>query len=188
MAKRVFLVHGWGGSPENSWFVWLTKELQKGGFEVYAPKFPDSENPQIDEWVSTLEDAVGKSDKDTYFIGHSIGCQTIMRYLEKVNVKVGGALFIAGWFYLGNLEESEMPIAEPWTSTSIDLQKVRKNIGKVVVMISANDPFGFASENAKIFKKELGAEVIIKENAGHFDEPIEPYTSIALTKFRGITK
>ena len=26
-AKRVFIVHGWGGHPDEGWFPWLSSEL-----------------------------------------------------------------------------------------------------------------------------------------------------------------
>jgi hypothetical protein len=29
-AKRVFIIHGWEGYPEEGWFPWLKKELEKG--------------------------------------------------------------------------------------------------------------------------------------------------------------
>jgi len=34
MSKRVFLIHGWEGSPEEGWRPWLKKELEKRGFKV----------------------------------------------------------------------------------------------------------------------------------------------------------
>ena len=27
--KRVFIIHGWEGHPENAWFPWLKKELEQ---------------------------------------------------------------------------------------------------------------------------------------------------------------
>ena len=36
--KRVVIVHGWGGSPEDNWIPWLRKEMEKGGFEVIVPR------------------------------------------------------------------------------------------------------------------------------------------------------
>ena len=28
--RRVFIIHGWGGYPEEGWFPWLKKELKVG--------------------------------------------------------------------------------------------------------------------------------------------------------------
>ena len=46
---------------------------------------PNSENPKIEKWVKYLEENIKSVDEQTYFIGHSIGCQTIMRFLEKLH-------------------------------------------------------------------------------------------------------
>ena len=96
--KRIFMIHGWDGSTENHWFPWLKKELEKIGFKVIVPKMPDTSSPKINTWVPFLEKSVGIIDNDTFFIGHSIGCQTIMRYLEKLDnkQKIGGIVFVAG--------------------------------------------------------------------------------------------
>jgi len=29
--KRVFIIHGWGGNPEEGWLPWLKKELEAKG-------------------------------------------------------------------------------------------------------------------------------------------------------------
>ena len=79
--KRVFIIHGWEGYPENAWFPWIKNELKKRGFEVYAPAMPDSGNPKIEIWVPFLKNLVGRCDENTYFIGHSMGCRTIIKYL-----------------------------------------------------------------------------------------------------------
>jgi len=171
MVKRVYLIHGWGGGPETDFFVWLTKELERKGFEVHALEMPDTENPIIEKWISHLEKEVGKPDKETYFIGHSIGCQAIMRYLEKIDAQVGGALFVAGWFNLANLEEDELETARPWIENPINFDKLKENLGKITVLISDNDPYGCLDENVKIFKEKLNANVIIKPNAEHFNDP-----------------
>ncbi|MEK7531450.1 MAG: alpha/beta hydrolase, partial [Patescibacteria group bacterium] len=87
------------------WFPWLKTELEKNGFQVHVPAMPESAEPKIEAWVSHLSKIVGDVDKNTYFVGHSIGCQTILRYLETLpaDKKVGGATFVAGWFTLMNL-------------------------------------------------------------------------------------
>mgnify|MGYP001569945392 CR=1 FL=1 len=74
MNKRVFLIHGWEGNPENAWFPWLKKELKARNFEVIVPEMPDTEKPEIKSWIKKLKETVGRADEETYFIGHSIGC------------------------------------------------------------------------------------------------------------------
>jgi predicted alpha/beta hydrolase family esterase len=105
-----------------------------------------------------------------FFIGHSIGCQTILRYLETQNKQCGGAVFIAPWFSLQGLEDSdEESIAEPWLTKEIDLEKVKKNLPKVSVIFSDNDPYVPLSDK-EIFKVTLGAHVIVEHAKGHYTE------------------
>ena len=172
MAKRVFIVHGWGGNPNVGWFVWLKKELSSKGFKVYSPEMPDSDNPAIEPWVNHLKEVVGKTDKNTYFVGHSIGCQAIMRLIEGLPDKseVGGAVFVAGFFDLVGLEtEEERKVAEPWLKTKIDLDKVKGRVRNIVAIFSNNDPFVPVS-NAALFKDKLGAKTIMENGKGHYIE------------------
>lgn len=130
---------------------------------------PDTENPKIETWIPYLAKSVGRPDENTYFVGHSIGCQTILRYLDSiVNAKVGGVVLVAGWFFLENLEDAEKPIAKPWLGTSIDFSKVKKTTNKFVVILSDNDPYGAVDKNRKSFEKNLDAKVIIENNKRHF--------------------
>lgn len=129
MVKRVFVIHGWGGGHNEILHKLLKKKFSEKGFEVIVPKMPHTDEPKIDEWVLHLNKMVGNADADTYFIVHSIGCQTIMRYLETLpqNTKIGKCIFIAGWFKLDNLEsEEEERIAKPWIETPINLDKIQK--------------------------------------------------------------
>jgi predicted alpha/beta hydrolase family esterase len=166
--KRVFIVHGWSFNPKSYWIPWLKKELESKGFSVTVPEMPNTDEPEIDAWVNQLSKIVGKPDKDTYFIGHSIGCQTIMRYLEKTNSPVGGAVFVGGWFTLNGLEDEEVEeIAKPWLETPIDYEKVRKNC-KITAIFSDNDPF-VEINNAELFKKNVDANTILVKKQGHFE-------------------
>lgn len=171
LKKRVFIIHGWGGNPDDAWISWLRKKLMEKGFAVLAPKMPDIENPKIKEWVSFLSDLVGKPDEETFFVGHSIGCQTIMRYLEKIYPqKISGAIFVAGWFNLKNLESpKEEKIAEPWVETPIDFKKVKNSTTSLNVILSDNDPFVPLGDK-KIFENKLGAKIILQKDKGHFTE------------------
>lgn len=169
--KRIIIVHQWMAGADGDWRPWLKTELQKLGYEVLVPEMPDIDTPIIEKWVGKLTEVVGKLDKDTYFVGHSIGCQTILRYLDSYRFKpletAGGAIFVAGWFNLENLEDKETEeIAKPWIKTPINLNKVKTILPKSTLIISDNDPFGCLEENKKKFH-ELGSKIITLKNSGH---------------------
>jgi len=170
--KKVYLIHGWGGNSEGGWFDWLKDELKKRKIEVHAFDMPDTDNPKIETWVKYLEEKIPFEDIDekTYFIGHSIGCQTIMRFLEKLPKpkKIGGCIFVAGWFSLINLEQEEMKIARPWVNTKIDFERITRHTNNFLCVFSDDDPYVPLS-NEDIFKEKLGAKIMRKKKIGHFD-------------------
>jgi predicted alpha/beta hydrolase family esterase len=165
--KRVFIIHGWGGNPDEGWFPWLKKELEAKGIEVQMPAMPGTDHPKIDTWVSFLAQQVGTPDSDTYFVGHSIGCQAILRYLEAINNQVGGSVHVAGWFTLMNQSPDEIEIAEPWISRSINYEKARENCPKFIGIFSDNDDV-VPQENQKFFEERLGAITFLESGKGHF--------------------
>ena len=169
MKKRVFIIHGWDGYPEEGWFPWLKKELASRGYEVIVPDMPDTKNPRIETWVSRLKELVERPDRETYFVGHSIGCQTILRYLEKLqpNEKIGGCVFVAPWFTLMNFEEGEEIIAKPWLETPIDFVKVRQHTNKFFAIFSDNDDV-VPQDNVGMFAQRLNAKTIVEHEKGHF--------------------
>lgn len=171
--KKVFLIHGWGGNSEGGWFGWLKQELPKKGFEVEAFDMPNTWKPKIEEWVNYLEERINleEIDEKTYFIGHSIGCQTIMRFLEKLHKHkaIAGCVFVAGWFDLINLEPTELEIAHPWINSEIHFERILDHCNHFLAIFSDNDPYVHLDEIEK-FKENLHAKIIIKHNQKHFNE------------------
>lgn len=170
---RIILVHRWSGGPSDDWRPWLKAELTARGYEVLVPTMPDTDAPEIGKWVRHLAKVVGTSsggDAQTssiFFVGHSIGCQAILRYLQTIGTPVGGAVFVAGWFNLKNLEDAEAEaIAKPWLETPIDAAKIKKVLPKSVLLISDNDPYDAFEENVRKFG-EIGARVATLHGAGH---------------------
>ena len=154
MKKRVFIVHGWGGNPTEHWLPWLKSGLEYKGFEVFTPQMPNTNIPIIKEWVDYLSSLVSELDEQTYFVGHSVGCQTILRYLEtQAGKKAGGCVFVAAWFKLEGLEsEEEERIAEPWMRNDIDYEKILSKTRNITVINSTNDEFGAVEENKRLFE------------------------------------
>lgn len=169
MSKRVIIIHCWSGSPEDNWYSWLKKSLEKDGFEVFVPQMPETDEPQIEKWVGKLAQVIGVPDESTYLVSHSIGGQTIMRYMEKLEdgVKIGGVVFVAGFFHLMDLPNEEFVIARPRLETKIDLEKVKSHCDKFTAIFSDNDPDVPISDK-DIFQQKLDAKIVVEHNKGHF--------------------
>lgn len=173
MSKRVIIVHGWGGGPNGyDWIPWAKRELENKGYEVIVPEMPDTEHPKINSWVSKLAEIAGEVNKEDIFIGHSIGCQTILRFLENLpeGKKVCKVILVAPWFFITNLEEEEEEIAKSWLETPLDFEKVKNKAKEFIVIFSDNDPFVPLEENRKVAEENLGAKVLMENNKGHFTE------------------
>lgn len=170
MNKRVIIVHGWDGYPEEGWFPWLKKQLENAHFDVYVPQMPDADAPDIGTWVNHLSDVVGVPDEKTFFVGHSIGCQAILRYLETLplTAKVGGMVLIAGFFMLTNMEDDEVrAIARPWLTQPMDDKKILSHTDRITMIFSDNDRY-VPLENAKLFEERLHPKIVIQKGKGHF--------------------
>lgn len=172
MKQRVFIIHGWDGYPEEGWFPWLKKELEAKGFEVTVPQLPDAGNPRIQSWVRKLAEVVGMPDAQTYFVGHSMGCQAIARYLESLpdGMVVGGAVFVAGFFkrLTGLEDDPEVQATDKhWLGAPLDFVKVKSHLSKSFAIFSDDDPF-VPLDNQDDFRDKLGSEIIVEHARGHF--------------------
>ena len=170
------MVHGWGSNPKDGWFPWLKKELENRGFEVFAPQLPDTEHPRIEKWVAKLAEIVGIPDEQVYFIGHSMGCQTIARYLESLpeEIKIGGVVFVTGFFKRLTGIEDESGADETvkhWLNAPLDLEKVKSHITKSIAIFSDDDP-DVPLDNQDDFRDKLGSQIIIERQMGHFSDGI----------------
>jgi hypothetical protein len=168
--KRAIIIHCWEGYPEYCWYPSVKKELEGKGFQVEVPAFPDTQKPKLNEWLPMLEEVAGEPDENLYLIGHSLGCITIMRYLETLNEnqKIGGVVFVAGFTENVGYEEIKTFFESP-----VNLGKIKDKVKNGFVAIHSDDDPYVDLKYANIFKENLGAEIIIKHNAKHFSGAIE---------------
>lgn len=171
--KKIYLVHCWDGTSSDGWYPWIASQLSNGDTEVIMFDMPDTANPKIGSWVRALSDKVKALDNQTYFIGHSIGCQTIMRYLETQEItEIGGMLFVAPWLDLlpeAIADGASYNTARPWLQTPIDFTKIREFTNNIKCLFSDNDYF-VSPEQEKKFKNTLGAETTIVHGKGHISQ------------------
>lgn len=173
MKKRIFIIHGWGGNPNKDWLPWVVSQLKNMGYEVNAPFMPDTDNPKIKPWVDKLKEIVGRPQESDILIGHSIGCQTILRFLEglETGLKVDKIIMVAPWFTLTNLGDDEAwKIADPWLRTPINLSQVLSKTTSITAIFSDNDSWVPLKANETRFKETLNPKIIILNNKGHFSQ------------------
>lgn len=171
--NKIYIVHCWDGTKDDGWYPWLDKQLSNENNIVYRFDMPNTASPDIDEWVSFLDSKVESLDENTFFVGHSIGCQTIMRYLQTKNMcKIGGILFVAPWLELLDFaieDEESYNVAKPWLNTKIDFEKVKQFTNNINCIFSDNDYFVSLDQKDK-FEKLLDAKTIVVIGKGHISQ------------------
>ena len=169
--KKIYLVHCWDGTSSDGWYPWLEEKINDQNIKLFKFDMPNTINPKIEEWVDLL-------NEETYFIGHSIGCQTILRYLETKEItKIGGILFVAPWLDLlpeAIEDEDSFNTAQPWNNTPIDFEKVKQFTNNISCIFSDNDYF-VSIEQEKEFRNKLNAKTVIVNNKGHISQDDDVY-------------
>ena len=174
MKKRVFVVHWWWGLPSDEWFVRLKNTLEKNGFEVSLLEMPDTDAPKIDKRVNFLNDSIPYLDENTFFVWHSIWCQTIFRYLQSSSQvkKIWWIACVAWWFDLIPDSYDEVEVAQPWLNTFDWFDAVKKYTNNIFWIFS-DDDYYVSLENEKIFREKLDAKTIIEHGKWHYDSNLD---------------
>lgn len=156
MQKRVIMVHGWASDPNDCWMPWLKQELEKRDFVVTTPFFPEPKIPDICQWIDILEETIGTPDKETYLIGHSLGCTIILKYLERLteNESVGGIVTVGGRY-----TRVGFPVLKP--------EVIQKRTKHFSALFSDDDYYIPLSEE-EAYRNELKAKTTILHGHGHF--------------------
>ncbi len=130
----------------------------------------------MDLWVPALAGVVGKPDKDTILVGHSIGCATIMRYLETLgdSERIGGAVFVAG--FTTDLGFKEI---HNFFETPLNFSKIRQHLSRLVAIHSNDDPY-VDLKYGSVFAQELGAQTVTLEKRKHFSGSVDNEESCVL--------
>ena len=171
--NKIYLVHCWDGTKNDGWYPWIDEEISNSDNKVIRFNMPNTESPKIEEWISELNKQVNKLNENTYFIGHSIGCQTIMRYLETKEItRIGGILFVAPWLDLlpeAVEDEESYNTAQPWINNPINFEKIKQFTNNISCIFS-NDDYFVSLDQEKEFREKLSAKTIIVNNKGHISQ------------------
>lgn len=133
------------------------------------PPMPQTNTPKIGLWLKKLKDTVGVVRPDDYFVGHSIGCQTIMRFLSLQKKRCAGVFLVAGFVTPKNLTMEEADTVLEWLYPALDPAVAKDKAKNWRAIFSDNDECVDASINSRIFEESLKAKTQIFAKRGHFD-------------------
>jgi len=164
--KRIYIIHGWEGSPESNWFPWLRRELEKRGFEVTIPEMPNADHPVFSEWLEHMQKVVKNPDQNTFLVGHSLGVIAILKFLEALapDRKIGGAVLVAGFPEPIGYKELDSFFASP-----LKYKKIKQAAGRFAAINSDDDPY-VPLRNGEILEEKLGAELTIFPKGSHLNQ------------------
>jgi predicted alpha/beta hydrolase family esterase len=165
---KAYIFHGTNGTPEENWFPWLKKELNNIRIETEVPQLPNSEHPNLNDWINYVSNL--KTDSDTILIGHSLGSVLILRMLEK-GYKAK-AVYLAAPF-LNDLRWDVLK-ESLFFSNTFDWKLIKERCPKFEVFASKNDPH-VSVKDVELVANNLGVVNQVLDVEKHFNIKEFPY-------------
>ena len=163
--KKVFIIHGYGGTPNGAWRPWLMKELDKNNIYSCALPMPTPDSPVLGEWTGEIDRIVRNNKEDEILlVGHSLGATSILRYLEKDNsLPISECILVSGPIYKGKNEK----IYE-FLEKEFNFNSIRNKSNKFTVIHGDDDP-NVSLKNAEDIAKNLDCKLITIPGGKHLN-------------------
>ena len=164
--KKVFIIHGFEGSPNGGWRPWLMSELEKKDVYACALSMPSPEKPVCVEWVAEISRHIERNiDDQIYLVGHSLGVSAILRYLENLekNINIAGAVLVSGPCKKNNNRK-----IDSFLENDFDYQVIKSRCLTFSIIHGDNDTY-VPLEHAKILEEKLNGELVVVKNGGHLN-------------------
>ncbi len=151
--QKALLIHGFSGSGEKGWFPSMKAELEKQGYEVFAPTMSMAGGPTVEAWMTLLQPFMDQLGEDDVVVGHSIGARAAVQLLEQSGKKIGRLVLVApaiGTYPVERYEQrlkdeperkADFDFLREFWQKPIDWKKVSSLVGSAVVMSSTDDKF-----------------------------------------------
>lgn len=165
--KNIYIVHGYKAHADKHWFPWLIEQLKSDQTTIKSLTLPNPEEPIFEEWAEAIDQQIHGLDEDTYFIGHSLGTITLLKYLSQRlgEDKIGGLVLVAPF----DTHLAAHPELDSFISHSIDYELLANHIDNRHIFCSANDTTVPAELSEEISIK-LFTTIQQMKDCGHFCE------------------
>ncbi len=164
--NKVFLIHGFEGSPNGGWRPWLMTKLNEHDVWACSLSMPSPEKPILKEWLNEIKRQIGENKNDTiYLVGHSLGSTAILRYLETYDDKnIKGVILVST-----PSEKNQLREIDNFLETDFDCETIKRRVKNVVVINGDDDPYAPALSAKRIAEKTNGKLILIP-NGKHLND------------------
>ena len=171
-STKIVILHGKHGTPENYFYPWLKKELEKRSHKVYLPALPNTEVPNDEEQADYVLKNV-PLDENTVIVTHSFGGVVAMRLLER-GIKIRELILFATPITGTFLDKKSRPSITDALAKGFNYEKIKKQANFFRVIFDSGDTI-VRKEDAVILAKNLGIySEYVKAKEPHFCAIEEP--------------
>lgn len=162
---HIYIIHGYSASPADHWFSWLKEKLEEENNEVTIIDLPTPLTPNPKEWDEALKKQIKTIDENSFFIAHSLGCITLLKFLEGTFLlkKIAGYMLISAF----NTSLPKLKQLDSFLESRLDYKKL-ENITKNKILIGAKDDYIVPIILSERLSFLLNADFIRLEKGGHF--------------------
>lgn len=178
--KQIYLVPGFGSTPNDHWFPWITSELiSLPDLKIKTIKMPNPQKPKITLWLSALKEQVTTLDENTYFVTHSLGGLTTLLFLtkllEKQENKLGGIILVSGFYQ----KAKGMSSPDEFFEENVNFDMIKTNSNNNIIVISSANDYIVPTKLTDNLAIKLDADYYRKRENGHF-MGVDGYTKFPL--------
>lgn len=159
MNKKVLILHGLGGSDYPHWQNQLAMDLIKDNYEVSFPQLPNRDNPNKEQWISTVKKHL-EDFKPNIVVCHSLANIVWFHLCEDLNFQLDKLLLVA-------------PVSNTCTIPEISSffpYPIPKDLkSKEAMMACSNNDKYISLQEAIKLQSTLNVGMKIMENAGHIN-------------------
>ena len=157
MPTTVLLLPGIGNSGPQHWQTYW--EQANPDFERVQQR--DWDQPDCNEWVTTLEAAVKKTgSKNIVLVAHSLACLVVAHWASQQHTPIKGALLVA--------VPDPNGVNFPQEASGFSTTPQQKLGFRSIVVASTNDRYGTLEHSERV-ANAWGSELVNVGNCGHIN-------------------
>jgi hypothetical protein len=131
--RAIYFIDGFGGSPKINWLDAEASKLQSS-FSVKKVDIAQPTTANVNQWDEDLKSGITDAE-NSYFVCHSLGCISFLRYLLHEEVIPKGCILVSPF----QQSVEQFPEFEEYFN-DVELSTLSKLLTKSLVISAENDP------------------------------------------------